>query len=131
MTADIRKMSAIRNCSILPQSETDGLALIAWNLRLLRTARGYTQDELAVEARVDRKFIGWLEGRKGNPTVKMLERLATALSVPLHRFFSPPAHGSEPPEPLKCGRKRVNRLAATHVRSRLAASRRSDRRPEG
>jgi transcriptional regulator with XRE-family HTH domain len=90
-------MSANRNFTIPPGSETDGLSLVAWNLRLLRTARGYTQDELAEEAGVDRKFVGWLEGRKGNPTLKMLERLATTLSVPLQTLFAVPAKGAAPP----------------------------------
>src|SRR4051794_4997971 len=110
--ATSRKMSAIRNSTTQPVSETDGLSLIAWNLRLLRTAHGYTQDELAVEAGVDRKFIGWLEGRKGNPTLKMLERLAITLAVPLQSFFAAPASGSSAPQTLKCGRKRLNRPAA-------------------
>jgi transcriptional regulator with XRE-family HTH domain len=98
-------MSANRNAVTPPQSATDGLSLIAWNLRLLRTTRGYTQNDLALESGVDRKFVGWLEGRKGNPTLKMLERLAKALSVSLGDFFAVPPDGSTPPRPLKCGRK--------------------------
>jgi transcriptional regulator with XRE-family HTH domain len=101
-------MSATRNGAPTPESDTDGASLIAWNLRLLRTRRGYTQDQLAIEAGVDRKLIGWLEGRKGNPTLKMLERLATALAVPLELLFASPKVGSAPPLPLKCGRKRLN-----------------------
>jgi transcriptional regulator with XRE-family HTH domain len=88
-------------------TEMDGLALIAWNLRLLRTRRGYTQDRLASDSGVDRKFVGWLEGRKGNPTLRMLERLAKTLAVPLDQLFVVPPKGSRPPEPLPCGRKRL------------------------
>src|SRR5262245_28110112 len=106
-------MSATRNAALPPESDTDGASLIAWNLRLLRTMRGYTQDQLATEAGVDRKLIGWLEGRKGNPTLKMLERLATTLAVPLQLFFATPGEGSAPPLPLKCGRKPLDRSAAT------------------
>ena len=87
-------------------SEMDGLSLIAWNLLLLRTRRGFSQDRLALDAGVDRKFVGWLEGRKGNPTLKMLERLANTLSVPLGQLFAMPPQGSRPPERLPCGRKR-------------------------
>jgi transcriptional regulator with XRE-family HTH domain len=85
----------------------DGRSLVAWNLRLLRTRRGYTQDRLAFDSGVDRKFVGWLEGRKGNPTLRMLERLAKTLAVPLDQFFVVPPKGARPPEPLPCGRKRV------------------------
>src|SRR6185312_5990446 len=99
------------------QFEMDGLSLIAWNLRLLRTERGYTQDRLALEAGVDRKFVGWLEARKGNPTLRMLERLAETLSVPLQLFFAPPPLGSAPPQPLKCGRKRSDQLAMNEAES--------------
>jgi transcriptional regulator with XRE-family HTH domain len=105
-------MSAIRNSATAPLSASDGLSLIAWNLRMLRTARGITQDELAAEAGVDRKFVGWLEGRKGNPTLKMLERLAATLAVPLQALFVEPSDGAEPPQALKCGRKRINRSVA-------------------
>lgn len=85
----------------------DGRALVAWNLRLLRTNRGYTQDRLALEAGVDRKFIQWVEQQRANPTLKMLERLANTLSVGLQEFFVPPTVGSAPPKPLRCGRKRI------------------------
>jgi transcriptional regulator with XRE-family HTH domain len=105
--------------------EMDGLSLIAWNLRLLRTERGYTQDRLALEAGVDRKFIGWLEGRKGNPTLRMLERLAVTLSVPLELFFAPPPSGSVPPQTLKSGRKRTDKPGVQqgfHFRRTIASS---------
>ena len=104
-------MSATRNTVLPPDSDTDGAALVAWNLRLWRTTRGYTQDQLAIEAGVDRKLVGWLEGRKANPTLKMLERLATTLSVPLELLFAVPREGSAAPLPLKCGRKRIDRSA--------------------
>jgi transcriptional regulator with XRE-family HTH domain len=91
---------------MLPNSFMNGRSLIAWNLRSLRTNQGYTQDRLALDAGVDRKFIQWLEQQRGNPTLKMLERLAGALSVGLHELFVPPPEGSIPPQPLKCGRKR-------------------------
>ena len=93
--------------SQLSPSEMDGRSLVAWNLRLLRTRRGYSQDRLAFDAGVDRKFVGWIEGRKGNPTLRMLERLAKTLAVPLEQFFVVPPRGSTPPEPLPCGRKRA------------------------
>jgi transcriptional regulator with XRE-family HTH domain len=93
---------------ILP-SDTDGRALVAWNLRLLRTTLGYSQDQLAAEAGIDRAYVGGLERREGNPTVEMLERLAKALSIPLARFFIVPKKGSMAPRPMRCGRKSKNK----------------------
>src|SRR3954468_7612359 len=90
-----------------PASKMDGTALIAWNVRLLRTDRGYTQDHLALQAGVERSFIQGLEQRRGNPTLKMLQRLAFALDVGLQEFFVLPAECSSAPQPLKCGRKRT------------------------
>jgi transcriptional regulator with XRE-family HTH domain len=86
-------------------NETDGRALVAWNLRMLRTKVGYSQDQLASEAGVDRAYVGGLERREGNPTVEMLERLAKTLSIPLAEFFIVPRDGSTPPKPMRCGRK--------------------------
>jgi len=83
----------------------DGRSLVAWNLRRIRVKRGYSQEELAYEADVDRSYVGGLERREENPTVNVLDRLAKALSVPLTEFFVAPAKGSPPPKPLRSGRK--------------------------
>jgi transcriptional regulator with XRE-family HTH domain len=72
---------------------------------MLRTKVGYSQDQLASEAGVDRAYVGGLERREGNPTVEMLERLAKTLSIPLAEFFIVPRDGSTPPKPMRCGRK--------------------------
>ena len=74
-------------------------------LKMLRTKLGYSQDQLACGAGVDRAYVGGLERREGNPTVEMLERLAKTLSIPLAEFFTVPQEGSTAPKPLRCGRK--------------------------
>ncbi|MDB5558146.1 MAG: transcriptional regulator, family [Enterovirga sp.] len=82
-----------------------GRDLVAWNLRRLRVARELSQDALALEAGVDRTYVGRLERRLENPTIAVLERLASALEVPLVELFIEPLEGSRPPEPLRAGRK--------------------------
>jgi len=72
---------------------------------MLRTKVGYSQDQLASEAGVDRAYVGGLERREGNPTVEMLERLAKTLSISLAAFFVVPQEGATPPKPMRCGRK--------------------------
>jgi transcriptional regulator with XRE-family HTH domain len=52
----------------------------------LRSARGWTQQELADAAGLDRTYISGLEHGKQNPTIGALLRLATALAAPLDRL---------------------------------------------
>lgn len=81
-----------------------GRALVAWNLRKLRVKRDVSQERLALEAAVDRSYVGSLERGEENPTVDILDRLAEALAVPVKRLFEEPAPGESPPKPLRRGR---------------------------
>jgi transcriptional regulator with XRE-family HTH domain len=49
----------------------------------VRAGRGFTQQELADEAGLDRTYISGVEHGKQNPTIGALLRLARALEVPL------------------------------------------------
>jgi len=58
-----------------------GLAAV---LMRLRTAKGLTQEQLCKRARVSRGYLADLEaGHRKNPSVKVLQRLAKALGVPV------------------------------------------------
>ena len=46
-----------------------GRALLAWNLRALRTARSLSQERLAADAGVDRAWVSELEREQGNTSV--------------------------------------------------------------
>jgi transcriptional regulator with XRE-family HTH domain len=83
----------------------NGRALVAWNLRRVRVKRGLSQERLAFDAGVDRSYLGGLERQEENPTVDVLDRLASALSIPISEFFVSPGKGSLPPRPLKSGRR--------------------------
>ena len=48
---------------------------------------------------------GSLERQEENPTVDVLDRLASMLSIPISEFFVLPGKGSLPPRPLKSGRR--------------------------
>lgn len=48
-------------------------------LREARTKRGYSQEQLAYEAGVDRTFISMLETGKRQPTLSVIFALAVAL----------------------------------------------------
>lgn len=83
-----------------------GRALLAWNLRRIRVLRGISQERLAADATVDRAYVGGLERQTENPTVDLLDRLATTLAVPFAELFVQPVDGDEPPAPLKGGRRK-------------------------
>lgn len=82
----------------------DTRARIAWNLRNLRSLRHITQENLAVDAQVDRTVISDLERGKHNASIDLLDRLAVALSADISEFFSEPQTNEEP-KPMKAGRK--------------------------
>lgn len=83
----------------------NGRALVAWNLRRLRTERGISQERLAADAGVDRAYISELEREQGNASVDLLDRLADVLGVPIGDFLAPVAAGQAKIEPLPAGRK--------------------------
>ena len=66
----------------------DGRTLVGWNVRRLRIAQDVTQERLAFDASVDRSYLGGLERGEHNPTVDVLERIATVLGVPLRDLFT-------------------------------------------
>ncbi|TPI28807.1 helix-turn-helix transcriptional regulator [Mesorhizobium sp. B3-1-9] len=83
----------------------DGRSRIAWNLRRIRTAKRISQETLALDAEVDRGTISEIETHKFNPTVDLLDRLASALAVDVAEFLLIPPDGSDSPKSLRAGRK--------------------------
>jgi transcriptional regulator with XRE-family HTH domain len=79
--------------------------LVAWNLRRLRVRRGLSQEALAHDAALDRSYASGLERGTTNPTVDLLDRIATALGVPVKELFRVPRASEKPARPLKGGRK--------------------------
>ena len=59
----------------------DARALVARNLRRLRVRKALSQEQLAVDAGVDRSYMSRLERGLENPTVAVLERLAAAVDA--------------------------------------------------
>ena len=80
-------------------------ALVAWNLRRLRVGRGLSQENLAVDAGIDRTYVSRLERGLENPTVGILDQLAGALDVGIVEFFVLPSPDESPPKPLRGGRR--------------------------
>jgi transcriptional regulator with XRE-family HTH domain len=78
--------------------------LVARNIRRIRVARGISQEALAVDAAIDRTYVSRLERNLENPTVVVLERIATALRCRMTDLFAPSGIGKI--ATLKAGRKR-------------------------
>ena len=60
---------------------------VARNLRRFRTEKGWTQEELAFRAKVDRSYISQLETGVYSASVTMLGKLAKALGVNASEFL--------------------------------------------
>ncbi|AZO33555.1 MAG: helix-turn-helix domain-containing protein [Mesorhizobium sp.] len=55
--------------------------IFARNLRILRKAKGLSQEEVAHRAGIDRTYISALERSVYNPSIDVLARLADVLGV--------------------------------------------------
>ena len=79
--------------------------LIGWNLRALRVTRGLSQERLALDAGIDRSYVGRVERGSENVTVSALEALATVLDVPVRRLFDEVDDKAPLPKGLPSGRR--------------------------
>jgi transcriptional regulator with XRE-family HTH domain len=70
---------------------------LAHNLRVLRAARGFSQEALADAARVDRTYISALERQKYSVTVDRLDEIAKSLGIETYVLLM----NDLPPEVLK------------------------------
>lgn len=68
--------------------------------------RALSQEALAVDAGVDRSYVGRIERGVENPTVETLDRLANALEVPAAELLLAPKSNEKPPPTLRRGRKK-------------------------
>ena len=57
-------------------------------LRELRTAKGYSQEQLAEKATLHWTYIGGIERGERNPTLINVEKLARALDISLPELLS-------------------------------------------
>lgn len=61
---------------------------IGKRIRELREAKGWSQEQLAIEADVDNSHLGKLERGEGNPTIKLVFRIAQALDVDFRNLLN-------------------------------------------
>lgn len=53
----------------------------------IRGKKGLTQEEVALEAGLNRAFIGYIERAERRPTVKTIAKIAKALDVKIWELF--------------------------------------------
>lgn len=68
----------------------DLAARLARNIRQLREMRGFTQQQMAKLSGIPRATWGHLESGGANPTLAVLDRVATALQVPIEELTAAP-----------------------------------------
>lgn len=61
--------------------------LLGKRIRSLRTANGWTQQELGDKANINYKFIGEIERGNQNPTFGLLVKIADAFKIELMELF--------------------------------------------
>jgi transcriptional regulator with XRE-family HTH domain len=65
----------------LPVSETQILRQLAERIKTLREARGWTQEQLAERAAMQRSYLADLELGRRNPSVRTLVKVANAFGI--------------------------------------------------
>ncbi|WP_040426574.1 helix-turn-helix domain-containing protein [Afipia birgiae] len=75
--------------------------LFALNLRRIRQEQGFSQENLAHDADIDRAHISKLERSKAYAGLEVIEKLAVALQEPPDSFLRPLTKRAARKEPLK------------------------------
>ena len=60
---------------------------LGMRIRFLRKRLGWSQEDLALEANVNKNYICDLENGRRNPSLDILERIAKALNITLSELF--------------------------------------------
>lgn len=60
---------------------------LGMRIKYLRTQRKWSQEDLSLEANVNKNYISDLENGRRNPSLDILERIADALSITLEELF--------------------------------------------
>lgn len=60
---------------------------LGMRIRYLRNKKHWSQEDLALEAEVNKNYLSDLERGMRNPTIRILEKIATALEISLEELF--------------------------------------------
>ena len=65
-------------------------AIVAYNIRLFRVNKGWSQEELARQCGLDRTYVSAIERKRWNIALSNIEKVAAALGVPAYQLLLPP-----------------------------------------
>ena len=68
------------------------LTIIGNNIRRLRKEKGLRQIDLAIAVGIDSSYLSEIENKKRNPTILLLDNIATVLEVSLVELLSDNQH---------------------------------------
>ncbi len=60
---------------------------LGMRIKYLRSLKKWSQEDLALEADVNKNYLSDLERGERNPTVKVLEKIAKALNITISELF--------------------------------------------
>lgn len=60
---------------------------IGLRLKELRNQKGFSQEKFSFICELDRTYIASIEQGKRNVSIKNIEKIATALDIPIYTFF--------------------------------------------
>jgi transcriptional regulator with XRE-family HTH domain len=73
----------------LPSAD-DVRGVLAYNVRLLRVEKGWSQEDLAMECELDRTYVSAVERCRWNVSLGNIQRLASALGTQPWLLLKPP-----------------------------------------
>jgi XRE family transcriptional regulator, regulator of sulfur utilization len=71
----------------VPRSNDDAAATLGRRIRQLRDRKGWTQEQLAEHADIQKTYLAETENGKRNPSLKHLQKLAKAFHVGIAALF--------------------------------------------
>lgn len=71
--------------------ETDLRAVLAYNMKIFRVAKGWSQEELARQCDLDRTYVSAVERKRWNIALSNIEKIAVALGVAPYQLLLPPS----------------------------------------
>ncbi len=66
----------------------DATDKVRQNIVKIRREKGYTQERLAYEAEISKGYLSEIESGKKSPTVRILQKIADTLEVPLSKLVT-------------------------------------------
>ncbi|WP_288255169.1 helix-turn-helix transcriptional regulator [uncultured Hydrogenophaga sp.] len=73
-----------------PVNKLSARALLSLNIVRLRREKGWSQDALALECGLHRTFVAHVERQERNVSIDNVEKLASALQVPVSHLLKVP-----------------------------------------